>query len=134
MRRRCILPSSFRKSRCSVEFAICNQGSTRNEGRNIRRSAYATYPGNVRLLSPPSFKADSNRRLNLDWPLPVSGKSETWREGRKLLDRSLRPGATISYRYMMEEKTHMFLAKLLTNPEDFRRHIELLVLCLIRSY
>jgi hypothetical protein len=31
----------------------------------------------------------------------------------------------------MEEKTQVFLAKLLTTPEDFRRHIELLVLCSI---
>jgi hypothetical protein len=125
MRRRCVLPSSFRTSRCGAELAICDQGSTRNAWRNILRSAYATYPGNVRLLSPPSFRADPNRRLDLDWPLAIAWKSENWREGRRLLDRSLRPSATMAYRYMMEEKTHMFLAKLLTTPKDFRRHIEL---------
>lgn len=74
---------------------------------------------------PPSFKADSSHRLNLDWPISMIRKGETWREGRRLLDRSLRPSATITYQYMMEEKTHMFLATLLTTPEDFRHHIKL---------
>ncbi|KAI9454936.1 cytochrome P450 [Russula earlei] len=58
------------------------------------------------------------------WLLPTSRKNETWREGRKLLDRSLRPGATISYRQMMQENTHRFLAQLLATPRDFRGHIE----------
>ncbi|KAH9976351.1 cytochrome P450 [Lactifluus volemus] len=71
--------------------------------------------------------------LDLDWPLAIARKSENWREGRRLLDRSLRPSATMAYRYMMEEKTHMFLAKLLTTPEDFRRHIELVQGRLIMS-
>ncbi|KAI0253723.1 cytochrome P450 [Lactifluus subvellereus] len=64
--------------------------------------------------------------LELDWLLPISRKSKSWREGRRLLDRSLRPGGTTSYRHMMEEKTRTFLAKLLDTPKHFRDHIELL--------
>ena len=63
----------------------------------------------------------------MDWPLFMTRMSETWRKGRKLLDRSLRPGATISYRQMMQEKTREFLAHLFVTPKDFYAHIELLV-------
>jgi cytochrome P450 len=61
----------------------------------------------------------------MDWPLFMSGMTETWHEGRKLLDRSLRPGAMISYRQMIEETTHDFLAQLFSTPKDFHSHIEL---------
>ncbi len=57
-------------------------------------------------------------------------KGAIWREGRKLLDRSLRPGATMSYRQMMQENTHGFLARLLAAPKEFRRHISLSVISL----
>jgi cytochrome P450 len=63
----------------------------------------------------------------MDWPIFMIGTSETWRKGRKLLDSSLRPGALISYRQMMQEKTRNFLAQLRANPKDFRAHIELSV-------
>jgi hypothetical protein len=66
-------------------------------------------------------------RADMDWPLFMSGMTETWREGRKILDRSLRPGATISYRQMMQEKTRQFLAHLLATPKDLHAHIELSV-------
>jgi cytochrome P450 len=64
----------------------------------------------------------------MDWPLFLIGTSETWRKGRKLLDGSLRPGAVMPYRQMMQEKTHELLTRLLTTPKDFHPHIELLVL------
>jgi cytochrome P450 len=63
----------------------------------------------------------------MDWPIFMTGTSETWRKGRKLLDGSLRPGAMISYRQMMQEKTRDFLSKLRTNPKDFYTYIELSV-------
>ena len=67
----------------------------------------------------------------MDWFTPNLGMSnESWREGRKLLDRSLRAGATISYRQMMQEKTRWFLAQLFANPKEFRHHIELSLCCL----
>ena len=55
----------------------------------------------------------------------MTGTSETWRKGRKLLDGSLRPGAIMSYRQMMQEKTREFLAQLRANPNDFDTHLEL---------
>ena len=65
--------------------------------------------------------------MEMDWLLPNSRKNEVWREGRKLLDRSLRPGATISYRQMMQEITRGFLAQLRATPREFRSHISLSV-------
>ncbi|KAH9952456.1 cytochrome P450 [Russula dissimulans] len=64
--------------------------------------------------------------MELDWLVFIAKKSDSWREGRKVLDRSLRPGATISYRQMMQENTYWFLAQLLATPKEFREHIELL--------
>ncbi len=58
---------------------------------------------------------------------------ETWREGRKLLDGSLRPGAVISYQQMMQEKTGDFLSQLLATPKDFFAHIRLFVALLAYS-
>jgi len=55
---------------------------------------------------------------------------EDWHEGRKLLDRSLRPGATMSYRQMMQDNTLGFLEQLLVTPKEFRHHIELSVVIL----
>jgi cytochrome P450 len=57
----------------------------------------------------------------------MSRMTETWREGRKLVDRSLRPGAIVSYRQMMQEKTREFLAELYSNPKNFHNLLKLLV-------
>ena len=64
------------------------------------------------------------------WPLFVIGMTESWRKGRKLLDRGLRIGAMVSYQQMMQEKTRESLAQLRANPKDFRAHLELSVGCL----
>ncbi|KAH9952755.1 cytochrome P450 [Russula dissimulans] len=71
--------------------------------------------------------------LGVDWLLPALSKGDVWSEGRKLLDRSLRPAAPISYRNMMEEKTRSFLGQLFLTPKHFRSHIELLQGKLIMS-
>ncbi|KAH9987430.1 CyP450 monooxygenase [Russula vinacea] len=63
---------------------------------------------------------------DMDWPIFIIGMTELWRKGRKLLDRSLRIGAMVLYRHMMQEKTREFLAQLHANPKDFRAHLELL--------
>jgi hypothetical protein len=65
--------------------------------------------------------------MDLDWFVPNTGMCDAWREERKLLDRSLRAGATVSYRQMIEEKTRWFLAQLISNPNEFHHHIELSV-------
>ncbi|KAI0253709.1 cytochrome P450 [Lactifluus subvellereus] len=71
--------------------------------------------------------------MKIDWLLALLQHKERWREGRKLVDRSLRPGATSSYRQMIEEKTRGFLGELLAAPDDFRDHIKLLQGKLIMS-
>ena len=64
-------------------------------------------------------------RMEMDWPVFMTRMSEAWRDGRKILDPSLRPGAAMSYRQIMQEKTREFLAQLFATPKDFRAHIEL---------
>lgn len=65
--------------------------------------------------------------MDVDWTLPSIRKGKAWRDGRKLLDRSLRPGATALHLRMIEEKTRTFLGQMLSTPKDFREHIDLLV-------
>ncbi|KAH9971621.1 cytochrome P450 [Russula compacta] len=64
--------------------------------------------------------------LELDWLLPTAKKGESWREGRKLLDRSLRSSAILPYQQMMQECARGFLGQLLAAPNDFLHHIEYL--------
>ena len=66
----------------------------------------------------------------MDWPLFMTGTTETWRKGRKILDGNLRPGAMASYRQMMEEKTRDLLGQLRATPKDFHAHLKLSVGCL----
>jgi cytochrome P450 len=72
--------------------------------------------------------------MEMDWPIFMLGTTETWREGRKLLDRGLRPGAMISYRQMIQEKTREVLTRILATPKDFHSHLELSVGRLPISY
>jgi cytochrome P450 len=53
------------------------------------------------------------------------GLSETWRKERKILDGSLRPGAVMSYRQVMQEKTVELLVQLRANPKDFDNRVKL---------
>ncbi|KAH8994600.1 cytochrome P450 [Lactarius akahatsu] len=64
--------------------------------------------------------------MDVYWFFPFARVGKYWREGRKLLDRSLRPGATASHRRMIEETTRVFLGQLLATPNAFREHIDLL--------
>jgi len=65
--------------------------------------------------------------MDMDWLFALSRMGKYWREGRKLLDRSFRSGATASHRRLIEEKTRVFLGQLLATPKAFREHIYLLV-------
>ncbi|KAH9163802.1 cytochrome P450 [Lactarius sanguifluus] len=64
--------------------------------------------------------------MGMDWLFSLSRTGKYWREGRRLLDRSLRPGATVLHRHLIEEKTHAFLGQLLATPGAFRGHLSLL--------
>lgn len=66
----------------------------------------------------------------MDWIVPLTRKGEYWRERRRLLDRSLRPGSTASHGRVIEEKTRSFLGRLISTPKDFRAHIDLSVFSL----
>ena len=59
--------------------------------------------------------------MDRNWPLFITGMTETWREGRKLVNHSLRPGAVMTYEQTMQEKTREFLTQLLATPKNFRR-------------
>jgi cytochrome P450 len=64
-------------------------------------------------------------RVDFEWPIFMIGLSDTWRKERKILDSSLRPGAVMSYRQVMQERTHEFLVRLRANPKDFHNSINL---------
>jgi hypothetical protein len=59
------------------------------------------------------------------WQIPIARYGEAWRQGRKLLDRGLRPGAAATYRPMQQARVRVLLTRLLANPDQWRAHIEL---------
>ena len=65
--------------------------------------------------------------MGWQWVLATARGDERWRQGRKLLDRGLRPGATASHRPMLETRTRLLLSRLLTNPHRWEAYIDLSV-------
>jgi hypothetical protein len=63
----------------------------------------------------------------MDWPLAMTGMTEIWRKGRKLVDHSLRAGAVMTYGRMMQDKTREFLTQLFATPKNFPDHVKLSV-------
>jgi len=63
--------------------------------------------------------------LEWNWQLPMARYGETWRHGRKLLDRVLRPGAAATYRPMQQARARVLLSRLLLNPNEWKAHVEL---------
>jgi cytochrome P450 len=61
--------------------------------------------------------------MKLEWILVFSRYNESFRQSRKLLDRSLRPATLASYRPMLEARTHNFLAQVLANPDELEAHL-----------
>ena len=59
------------------------------------------------------------------WQVPIAGYGEAWRQGRKLLDRGLRPGAAATYRPMQQARVRVLLTRLLETPDQWRAHVEL---------
>ena len=64
-------------------------------------------------------------RMGFDWAVFAVGFNETWRKERKILDGSLRPGAIMSYRQLMQEKTIELLVQLRAYPKDFDNRVKL---------
>jgi len=63
----------------------------------------------------------------------MTGRTETWRKGRRILEGSLRPGAMMSLRQGIQDKTYELLVQLRESPNDFRAHVRLLQGKLIMS-
>lgn len=76
--------------------------------------------------------------MGWEWFHPTTPCGEYWREGRKILDRSLRAGAVMQYRPMQLAKTHDFLYRLLSDPKSFHQLIGLyqakLLMSLVYGY
>ena len=65
--------------------------------------------------------------MEWNWQVPIARYDDAWRQGRKLLDRSLRPGAAATYRPMEQARVRVFLTRLLAAPDQWRAHLELCV-------
>ena len=65
--------------------------------------------------------------MGWQWILSSARSDERWRQGRKVLDRGLRPGAAATYRPMLQMRARVLLSRLLTNPQQWEAHIELSV-------
>ena len=63
----------------------------------------------------------------MEWMLAMTGMTRTWREGRKIVDHSLRSGAMMTYGQVMQEKMRGFLTQLFATPKNFNAHLELSV-------
>lgn len=65
--------------------------------------------------------------LRMGWhqKIPIARYGVAWCQGRKFLDRSLRPGAAATYRPMQQARARVLLTRLLATPDQWRAHIEL---------
>jgi cytochrome P450 len=65
--------------------------------------------------------------MGWDWVLTFTRSGDRWRQGRRVLDRGLRPAAMSLYRPMLQAKTRVFLSRLLENPQQWDDHLDLSV-------
>ena len=61
--------------------------------------------------------------MKLEWILVFSRYNESFRQARKLLDRSLRPATLALYRPMLETRAHNLLARVSANPDELEAHL-----------
>ena len=60
--------------------------------------------------------------MKWEWSLGLSNYTESFRQGRKLLDRSLRPATMATYRPPLQTKAHVLLTHVLANPDELDAH------------
>jgi cytochrome P450 len=60
--------------------------------------------------------------MKLEWILVFSRFNKTFRQVRKLLDRSLRPATVALYRPVLETRAHNLLAQVSANPDELETH------------
>ena len=61
--------------------------------------------------------------MKWDWMMAFSKPTESWRLGRKLLDRSFRPATITKYHSLLETKANHLLIQVLTSPDEFEDHL-----------
>ena len=62
------------------------------------------------------------------WIVTFSQYTESWRQARKLLERSLRPTAVAGYRPLMQTRAYVLLTQLLSSPDQFEGHLHQFVI------
>jgi cytochrome P450 len=60
--------------------------------------------------------------MKIEWLLVFSRYNESFRQSRKLLDRSLRPATLALYRPLLETRVHNLLAQVSANPDELEAH------------
>jgi len=65
--------------------------------------------------------------MGWDWVLTFARSGDRWRQGRRVIDRGIRPAAMASYRPMIQAKSRVFLSRLLEDPQQWEDHLDLSV-------
>jgi hypothetical protein len=65
--------------------------------------------------------------MKWDWNLGFSNYTQSFRQTRKLLDRSLRPATIATYRHLLLTKAHVLLTQVLENPDELDAYFQLFV-------
>ena len=60
--------------------------------------------------------------MKWEWMVAFSNYTESFRQARKLLDRSLRPATIATYRPLLQTKAHVLLTHMLANPDELDAH------------
>jgi cytochrome P450 len=61
--------------------------------------------------------------MKVEWILVFSRFNKSFRQVRKLLDRSLRPATVALYRPLLETSAHNLLAQVSANPDELETHL-----------
>jgi hypothetical protein len=61
--------------------------------------------------------------MKWDWMMAFSKYTDSWRLGRKLLDRSLRPATITKYHSLLEMKANYLLTQVLASPHELADHL-----------
>lgn len=65
--------------------------------------------------------------MKWDWMMAFLKYTDSWRLGRKLLDRSLRPANITKYYPLLETKANHLLTQVLASPDELEDHLTQLV-------
>ena len=68
--------------------------------------------------------------MQWEWSMGFSNYTETFRQARKLLDRSLRQATIVTYRPLLQTKAHVLLTHVLANPDELDAHFHQFVIFL----